>query len=153
MTTDTSPTQFPLRLLFIRLLVTCLLLPNAAYGDTGLENLFLRKGGANSEEAEDRVYGPKVPQVAAIDATTTGKEHLVLLMKFKDHTERLLPSQREHELLWDIYISGWMERLSYGAFAPTFDVVDCLEINWSESEAAFGTYGRVSGSFSQSKTF
>ena len=67
---------------------------------------------------------------------------LVLMMRFTDHVDRVLPTQEQHENLWETMIAAWLKKQSYGKHAPVFDVVDWMDTDDTEEYYSFGDYGR-----------
>ena len=67
---------------------------------------------------------------------------LVLLMRFTDHLERVLPSHAQFKTLWEVKIATWLEIQSYGKHTPSFDVLDWIDTDNSEEYYSFGDYGR-----------
>ena len=67
---------------------------------------------------------------------------MVLLMRFTDHLERVLPTQAQYKTDWEVKIATWLEIQSYGKYTPSFDVLDWMDTDNSEEYYSFGDYGR-----------
>jgi hypothetical protein len=67
----------------------------------------------------------------------------VLLCRFTDHADRVLPPKYEYQILWNLRIQKWLSENSLGKYDAFFDVQDWTTTDNTEAYYSFGEAGRV----------